>query len=217
MVRAVGLETDLASDSAHHPSLQSFVPVSYVSFWCTLGCVHTYLIAPLPPHCSLSSPISAYVSLKVLVTALNSHCYKKTPAWPHQKARQSEAPFLIVFSRARPDPLSFSFSLSLADPFDDDPSPCAIICLTGLIFSFPLSSSPLPHPHYHQPNRCNQAIFLHPIRLLPSISFKNHRPAFPISLDCRHDQAFLLHNDPLSSLHLKSSMHNSHFLRDTDS
>jgi hypothetical protein len=160
MVRAVGSETDLASDSARRASLRSFVPASYASFWCTLGRVHAYLIAPLPPHRSLSSPVSAYVSLRVLVTALDSHCYKKTPAWPRQKARQSEAPFLVVFSRARPDPLSFSFSLSLADPFDDDPSPCAIICLTGLVFSFPLSSSPSPRPRYRQPNRCNQAVFL---------------------------------------------------------
>jgi hypothetical protein len=208
---------DLASDSACCPSLRSFIPASYALFWCMLGHVHTYLIVPLPPHHSLSSPISAYVSLRVLVTALDSHCYKKTPAWPPQKARQSEAPFLIIFLHAHPNPLSFSFSLSLADPFDDDLSPCAIICLTGLIFSFPLSLSPSLHPHYHQPNRCNQVIFLCLIRLLPSVSFKNCRPAFPISLDCGHDQAFLLHNDPSSSLHLKSSMRNSHFLWDVDS
>jgi len=78
--------------------------------------------SPLVPLlCSAQSRI-------LLLTALARVKYKKDHCLASRKAG-NQRPHFSSFSRARLFSLFFS---SPADPFDNNPSPCAVACLTGL-------------------------------------------------------------------------------------
>ena len=99
------------------------------------------------------------------------------------------------------------FSLfSLADPLDDDPSPCAVVCLIGLapfrLLYFFLS----PRLRYRPTDRCKRAIFPLPISFLsrPLDSSRETSLALKIS-SSPHESAFSFGPRPRIPLYLSNS------------